>query len=217
MMQESHKLHGLFGRMWMATLVQWTARIITKDPDHPWKFPLLQRHTHYGTHRYYKSVMREIGYQNVRAETSLAFWNGVTIHRYQNQNNLVKKLQGGFETQGSNDAPSGTCLQKLQMLTPKINPPLTTHPSCWSTIPVAANTTETSPATKEENSSRLDALLFAYASILHSSAMKPGWSSENISMPVCTLQAIRSTVSGVMPSSGVDSVYHNRKIFWGHF
>ena len=69
---KANKLHGLFGRLWMATFVQWTARIITKDPDHPWKW-LAKTYTHYGTHRYYKSMMKEIGYQNVRARLLLPF------------------------------------------------------------------------------------------------------------------------------------------------
>lgn len=69
---KANKLHGLFGRLWMATFVQWTARIITKDPNHPWKW-LAKTYTHYGTHRYYKSMMKEIGYQNVRARLLLPF------------------------------------------------------------------------------------------------------------------------------------------------
>jgi len=59
-------LHGLFGRLYMATFVQIVARIVTKDPQHPWKW-LARTYTHYGTHGYYKQMMREIGYTNVKA------------------------------------------------------------------------------------------------------------------------------------------------------
>ena len=59
-------LHGLFGRMYMATFVQWVARIVTKDPNHPWKW-LARTYTHYGTHSYYKGVMKEVGFKNVKA------------------------------------------------------------------------------------------------------------------------------------------------------
>ena len=59
-------LHGLFGRLYMATFVQWVARIVTKDPNHPWKW-LARTYTHYGTHSYYKKLMREVGYKDVKA------------------------------------------------------------------------------------------------------------------------------------------------------
>jgi len=59
-------LHGLFGRLYMGTFVQIVARIVTKDPNHPWKW-LARTYTHYGTHSYYKQMMREIGYTNVKA------------------------------------------------------------------------------------------------------------------------------------------------------
>ena len=59
-------LHGLFGRLYMATFVQLVARIVTKDPNHPWKW-LARTYTHYGTHSYYKKMMKEVGYSNVKA------------------------------------------------------------------------------------------------------------------------------------------------------
>ena len=59
-------LHGIFGRIYMATFVQIVARLVTKDPNHPWKW-LARTYTHYGTHRYYKKMMREVGYSNVKA------------------------------------------------------------------------------------------------------------------------------------------------------
>ena len=65
-------IHGLFGRIWMATFVQIAARIITKDPNHPWKW-LAKTYTHYGTHGYYKTMMKDLGYKNVRARLLLPF------------------------------------------------------------------------------------------------------------------------------------------------
>ena len=59
-------LHGIFGRIYMATFVQIVARIVTKDPNHPWKW-LARTYTHYGTHRYYKKMMAEVGFTAVKA------------------------------------------------------------------------------------------------------------------------------------------------------
>ena len=59
-------LHGVFGRIYMATFVQWVARYVTKDPNHPWKW-LARTYTHYGTHSYYKKIMKDIGFHNVKA------------------------------------------------------------------------------------------------------------------------------------------------------
>ena len=59
-------LHGIFGRIYMATFVQLVARWVTKDPNHPWKW-LARTYTHYGTHGFYKSMMREVGYTDVKA------------------------------------------------------------------------------------------------------------------------------------------------------
>lgn len=59
-------LHGLFGRIYMATFVQWVARIVTKDPNHPWKW-LARTYTHYGTHSYYKQLMKDVGFEEVKA------------------------------------------------------------------------------------------------------------------------------------------------------
>jgi len=54
-------LHGVFGRIWMATFVQWVARIVTKDKDHPWRW-LAKTYTNYGTNRYYRKMMKEVGF-----------------------------------------------------------------------------------------------------------------------------------------------------------
>ena len=58
--------HGLFGRLYMGTFVQWVARIVTKDPNHPWKW-LARTYTHYGTHSFYKNQMKEVGFKDIKA------------------------------------------------------------------------------------------------------------------------------------------------------
>ena len=63
-------LHGMFGRLWMATYVQVVARIVTRDPNHPWKW-LAKTYTHYGTHRFYKKMMEEVGYTPVKVRLLL--------------------------------------------------------------------------------------------------------------------------------------------------
>ena len=63
---KANYLHGLLGRIYMATFVQWVARWVTKDPKHPWKW-LAKTYTHYGTHSYYKKMMKEVGYVEIKA------------------------------------------------------------------------------------------------------------------------------------------------------
>lgn len=58
-------LHGLAGRIWMSTVVQWMARYVTKKKDHPWK-GLAKTYSHYGTNGYYRKLMREVGFVNVQ-------------------------------------------------------------------------------------------------------------------------------------------------------
>tara|TARA_B110000444_G_scaffold203793_1_gene196382 strand:- start:766 stop:1557 length:792 start_codon:yes stop_codon:yes gene_type:complete len=58
-------LHGLAGRIWMATVVQWLARFVTKDKNHPWK-GLANTYSHYGTNGYYRTMIKEVGYQEVQ-------------------------------------------------------------------------------------------------------------------------------------------------------
>ncbi|DAC31156.1 MAG TPA: class I SAM-dependent methyltransferase, partial [Candidatus Poseidoniaceae archaeon] len=58
-------LHGLAGRIWMSTVVQWMARYVTKKKDHPWK-GLAKTYSHYGTNGYYRKLMREVGFENVQ-------------------------------------------------------------------------------------------------------------------------------------------------------
>ena len=65
-------LHGLAGRIWMATVVQLIARIITKEKDHPWK-GLARTYSHYGTNGYYRKVMREVGFEDVQGRLLLPF------------------------------------------------------------------------------------------------------------------------------------------------
>jgi len=56
--------HGLMGRIWMGTVVQLVARMITKDPNHPWKW-LAKTYVHFGTIPQYRKMMKEVGYENV--------------------------------------------------------------------------------------------------------------------------------------------------------
>ncbi|MDP6869182.1 MAG: class I SAM-dependent methyltransferase [Candidatus Poseidoniaceae archaeon] len=63
---KANKIHGLFGRLYMMTFVQWVARWVTKDPNHPWKW-LAKTYTHYGTHSYYKKMLNEVGFIDVKA------------------------------------------------------------------------------------------------------------------------------------------------------
>jgi demethylmenaquinone methyltransferase/2-methoxy-6-polyprenyl-1,4-benzoquinol methylase len=64
--------HGLLGRLWMATVVQVVARIVTKNPDHPWKW-LAKTYVHFGTIPFYRKMMREVGYENIRGRLLLPF------------------------------------------------------------------------------------------------------------------------------------------------
>ena len=65
-------LHGLAGRIWMSTVVQLMARYVTRKKDHPWK-GLAKTYSHYGTNGYYRKMMREVGYQNVKGRLLLPF------------------------------------------------------------------------------------------------------------------------------------------------
>tara|TARA_B100000767_G_scaffold118248_1_gene112906 strand:- start:585 stop:1331 length:747 start_codon:yes stop_codon:yes gene_type:complete len=65
-------LHGLAGRIWMATIVQLIARVITKEKDHPWK-GLARTYSHYGTNGYYRKVMKEVGFEDVQGRLLLPF------------------------------------------------------------------------------------------------------------------------------------------------
>ena len=64
--------HGLAGRIWMATVVQLIARVITKEKDHPWK-GLARTYSHYGTNGYYRKVMKEVGFEDVQGRLLLPF------------------------------------------------------------------------------------------------------------------------------------------------
>jgi len=57
--------HGLGGRIWMATVVQWIARYVTKKKNHPWK-GLANTYTQYGTNGYYRNMMKEVGFDDVQ-------------------------------------------------------------------------------------------------------------------------------------------------------
>ena len=61
---KANYLHGLAGRIWMSTVVQLMARWVTKSKDHPWK-GLARSYTHYGTNKYYRTMMKDVGFQDV--------------------------------------------------------------------------------------------------------------------------------------------------------
>ena len=65
-------LHGLAGRIWMSTVVQWMARYVTKKKDHPWK-GLAKTYSLFGTNGYYRKLMREVGFENVQGRLLLPF------------------------------------------------------------------------------------------------------------------------------------------------
>ena len=64
--------HGLAGRIWMSTVVQWMARYVTKKKNHPWK-GLAKTYSHYGTNGYYRNLMKEVGFENVQGRLLLPF------------------------------------------------------------------------------------------------------------------------------------------------
>ncbi len=63
-------IHGLAGRIWMATVVQLIARIITKEKNHPWK-GLARTYSYYGTNAYYRKMMKEVGFHQVQGRLLL--------------------------------------------------------------------------------------------------------------------------------------------------
>ena len=65
-------LHGLAGRIWMSTVVQLMARWVTKKKDHPWK-GLAKTYSNYGTNRYYRRLMSEVGFEGVQGRLLLPF------------------------------------------------------------------------------------------------------------------------------------------------
>ena len=65
-------LHGLAGRIWMGSVVQLIARIVTKKKDNPWK-GLAKTYSHYGTNGYYRNMMKEVGFENVQGRLLLPF------------------------------------------------------------------------------------------------------------------------------------------------
>ncbi len=70
---KSNFLQGLAGRIWMGTVVQWVARRVTKDKNHPWKW-LAKTYTHFGTISHYRKMMREVGFSDVRGRLYWPFF-----------------------------------------------------------------------------------------------------------------------------------------------
>ena len=69
---KANKLHGFFGYLWMNSVVQLMARVITREKDHPWK-GLARSYTHYGTNGYYRKMMKKVGFQNVQGRLLYPF------------------------------------------------------------------------------------------------------------------------------------------------
>ena len=71
----------------MATVVQVMARIITKEKNHPWK-GLARSYTHYGTNKYYRNLMEEVGFDVKQAKLILPFAMASRFVARKLQNNL---------------------------------------------------------------------------------------------------------------------------------
>ena len=72
--------HGFFGYLWMNTVVQLLARLITREKNHPWK-GLAKSYTHYGTNGYYRKMMKEVGFENVQGRL-LPVRHGKSVSRH---------------------------------------------------------------------------------------------------------------------------------------
>ena len=70
---KSNVLQGFAGRIWMGTVVQWVARRVTKDKNHPWKW-LAKTYTHFGTIPHYRKMMREVGFDQVKGRLYWPFF-----------------------------------------------------------------------------------------------------------------------------------------------
>ena len=80
---KSQQIARVFGYLWMNSVVQVMARIITKEKDHPWK-GLARSYTHYGTNGYYRKMMKDVGFQNVQGDFSTVR-NGQPFPRHEAQ------------------------------------------------------------------------------------------------------------------------------------
>ncbi len=69
---KANKLHGFFGYLWMNSVVQVMARLITREKNHPWK-GLAASYTHYGTNGYYRNMLRDVGFSNVQGRLLYPF------------------------------------------------------------------------------------------------------------------------------------------------
>ncbi len=78
-------LHGLAGRIWMSTVVQWMARYVTKKKNHPWK-GLAKTYSHYGTNGYYRNLMKEVGFENVQGRLLMPFGMASRFRGFKPQN-----------------------------------------------------------------------------------------------------------------------------------
>ena len=74
---EGQQTARFFRYLWMNSVVQVMARLITKEKNHPWK-GLAASYTHYGTNGYYRNMMREVVLERSRA-LALSVWDGQSI------------------------------------------------------------------------------------------------------------------------------------------
>ena len=69
---KANTIHGWFGYLWMNSVVQIMARLITKQKQHPWK-GLARSYTHYGTNGFYRRMLRKVGFEAVQGRLLLPF------------------------------------------------------------------------------------------------------------------------------------------------
>ena len=75
---KSNFIQGFLGRIWMGTVVQWVARYVTKEKEHPWKW-LSKTYVHFGTISHYRKMMRDVGFEDVRGRL---FWPFFMAERF---------------------------------------------------------------------------------------------------------------------------------------
>jgi demethylmenaquinone methyltransferase/2-methoxy-6-polyprenyl-1,4-benzoquinol methylase len=57
-------VHGWLGWLWMKVWIGSYARMVCKQKEHPWKW-LTKTYVHFGTTRFYKRMMRDVGFTKV--------------------------------------------------------------------------------------------------------------------------------------------------------
>ena len=69
---KANKLHGFFGYLWMNSVVQVMARLITKEKDHPWK-GLAASYTLRHQRLLPEHATTEVGFSNVQGRLLYPF------------------------------------------------------------------------------------------------------------------------------------------------